>query len=65
MAGTIIIHSPEVVRYETMHRREHSHLDEWATLLEAEVADELLEEESDALVFDDSADRQLSGDEAR
>ena len=45
-----------------MRQRERSHLDEWATLLEADVSDELLEEQSDAWVAEDES---LSSDEAR
>jgi hypothetical protein len=45
-----------------MHQRERSHLDEWATLLETDVADELLEEQSDAWATEEDT---VSGDEAR
>lgn len=41
-----------------MHRSERSHLEEWATLLEVEVSDELLEELSET--WDESStDRRL------
>jgi hypothetical protein len=48
-----------------MHRHEPSHLEEWATLLEVDVADELLNEQSDAWVCDDDAEQHLPGEEAR
>jgi len=49
-----------------MLRRDPSHLDEWATLLEADVSEELLDDGSDAeTVFRTEETITDAGDEAR
>lgn len=38
-----------------MHRRNDSHLEEWATLLEVDLAEELLDERADSWVPEEEA----------
>lgn len=48
-----------------MYRRDQSHLEEWATLLEVDLSEELLDDESDTWVDSTVTEQTVSGDEAR
>jgi len=48
-----------------MYRRDQSHLEEWATLLDVDVCEELLDDEPDTWIDTAASEQDIAGDEAR